>query len=210
MFTTGTGTSAGVIQWAMAELINHPNIFKKAREEIDSVVGKNRNLKESDTPSLAYLQAIVKETLRLHPSGPLFTRESTQDCNIGGYHIPANTRLLVNVWAIGRDPNFWENPMEFQPERFMGSSLIDVRGQYYHFLPFGSGRRSCPGTSLALQVIQTTLGRMIQCFDWKVINGDYNTVDMSEAAGISLLMEKPLMCVPVARSQYENIMAGSN
>ncbi|KAJ9174445.1 hypothetical protein P3X46_013086 [Hevea brasiliensis] len=204
MFTTGTGTSAGVIQWAMAELINHQNIFKKAREEIDSFVGKKRHLKESDIPSLPYLQAIVKETLRLHPSGPLFTRESTQDCNIGGYHIPPNTRLLVNVWAIGRDPNYWENPMEFQPERFMGSSVIDVRGQHYHLLPFGSGRRSCPGTSLALQVIHTTLGSMIQCFDWKVVNGE--SVDMSEAAGISLLMEKPLMCVPVARSQCKEIM----
>ncbi|KAF2293627.1 hypothetical protein GH714_003500 [Hevea brasiliensis] len=150
------------------------------------------------------VKAFILETLRLHPSGPVFTRESTQDCNIGGYHIPPNTRLLVNVWAIGRDPNYWENPMEFQPERFMGSSVIDVRGQHYHLLPFGSGRRSCPGTSLALQVIHTTLGSMIQCFDWKVVNGE--SVDMSEAAGISLLMEKPLMCVPVARSQCKEIM----
>ncbi|XP_015571012.2 cytochrome P450 93A2 [Ricinus communis] len=219
MFTTGTGTSAGVIQWAMAELINHPNIFKKAREEIDSVVGKNRLIKELDIQSLPYLQAIIKETLRLHPSGPLFTRESSQDCNIGGYQIPAKTRLIVNVWAIGRDPNYWENPMEFKPERFMSeedctmsSPLTDVRGQHYHLLPFGSGRRSCPGTSLALQVIQTTLGSMVQCFDWKIINGDNNNsngnnIDMSEAAGISLEMANPLMCEPVTRLQYyENII----
>ncbi|KDP43432.1 hypothetical protein JCGZ_16719 [Jatropha curcas] len=208
MFTTGTGTSAGVIQWAIAELINHQNIFKKAREEIDFVVGNNRLIEESDIQNLPYLQAIVKETLRLHPSGPLFTRESTQDCNIGGYHIPAKTRLLVNVWAIGRDPNYWENPLEFEPERFMDNEkngLIDVRGQNYHLLPFGSGRRSCPGTSLALQVIQTTLGCLVQCFDWKVTN-DNNNVDMSEAAGISLLMANPLMCVPTARLQYEKII----
>ncbi|XP_050209069.1 cytochrome P450 93A3-like [Mercurialis annua] len=208
MFTTGTGTSAGVIQWAMAELINNPNIFNKARQEIDSIVGTNRLIEESDIPNLPYLQAILKETLRLHPSGPLFTRESTQDCTInGGYIIPAKTRLLVNVWAIGRDPNYWENPLEFNPERFMTTtttgSWIDFRGQHYHFLPFGSGRRSCPGISLALQVVETTVGCMVQCFDWKVNN---NRVDMNEAAGISLLMANPMMCVPVARLEYQNII----
>ncbi|XP_065856839.1 cytochrome P450 93A2-like [Euphorbia lathyris] len=203
MFTTGTGTSAGVIQWAMAEVINNQSIFKKAREEIDSIVGKNRLIKESDIPNLPYLEAIVKETLRLHPSGPLFTRESTQNVEIGGYTIPSKTRLVVNVWAIGRDPKFWENPMEFNPERFMGSQ-IDVRGQHYHLLPFGTGRRSCPGTSLALQLIQTTLASMIQCFDWNLNNNQ--AIDMTEAAGISLLMAKPLICLPVARLQYHNII----
>ncbi|KAK3412582.1 hypothetical protein EUGRSUZ_I01315 [Eucalyptus grandis] len=191
MFTTGTGTSAGVTQWALAELINHPDILNKAREETDSTTGNKRLVKESDLPNLHFLQAIVKKTLRLHPSGPLFTRESTQHCKIGGYDIPASTRLIVNVWSIGRDPNYWENPMDFVPTRFIngsGRSQIDVRGRHYELLPFGSGRRSCPWTSLALR-----------CFDWKVANGKENSVDMTEAAGIALLMAQPLVCVPVAR-----------
>ncbi|XP_039158424.1 cytochrome P450 93A3-like [Eucalyptus grandis] len=202
MFTTGTGISAGVIQWALAELINHPDILNKAREETDSTTGNKRLVKESDLPNLHFLQAIVKKTLRLHPSGPLFTRESTQHCKIGGYDIAASTRLIVNVWSIGRDPNYWENPMDFVPSRFIngsGRSQIDVRGRHYELLPFGSGRRSCPWTSLALRVIQTTLAGLIQCFDWKVANGKENSVDMTEAAGIALLMAQPLVCVPVAR-----------
>ncbi|KAK3412584.1 hypothetical protein EUGRSUZ_I01317 [Eucalyptus grandis] len=202
MFTTGTGTSAGVIQWALAELINHPDILNKSREETDSTTGNKRLVKESDLPNLHFLQAIVKKTLRLHPSGPLFTRESTQHCKIGGYDIAASTRLIVNVWSIGRDPNYWENPMDFVPTRFIngsGRSQIDVRGRHYELLPFGSGRRSCPWTSLALRVIQTTLVGLIQCFDWKVANGKENSVDMTEAAGIALLMAQPLVCVPVAR-----------
>ena len=142
----------------------------KARREIDSVVGKNRLVEESDIINLPYLQAIVKETPRLHPAGPLIVRESSTDCTIGGYDIPAGTRLFVNAWAIGRDPNHWENPLEFRPERFVNEdgtlkSQLAVRGQHFCLLPFGSGRRGCPGTSLALQIVQTSLASMIQCFE---------------------------------------------
>lgn len=175
--------------------------MQKAVQEIDSIIGKNRLVDESDIANLPYLQAIVKETLRLHPTGPMIVRESSEDCEIGGYHIPAKTRLFVNVWAIGRDPNYWENPLEFRPERFHveeGSETktsLDVRGQHFHFLPFGSGRRSCPGTSLALQVVQASLAAMLQCFEWK-INGK---VDMEEGPGITLPKANPLVCFPVAR-----------
>ena len=109
------------MEWALAELINHPNIMEKAREEIDSVVGKSRLVQEPDIANLPYLQAILKETLRLHPTGPMIPRESTESCTINGYEIPARTRLFVNVWAINRDPNYWENPLEFRPERFLGT-----------------------------------------------------------------------------------------
>ncbi|KAF2307817.1 hypothetical protein GH714_032069 [Hevea brasiliensis] len=173
----GTDTSAITTEWALAELINHPDIMKKAREEIDSGIGKSRLVEESDIPKLPYLQAIVKETLRLHPTGPLIVRESTENCSINGYEIPARTLLFVNVWALGRDPNHWENPLEFWPE---------------------SGRRGCPGTSLALQVVQTSLAAMIQCFEWKV-NGEDGTVDMDEGPGLTLPRANPLICVPVAR-----------
>ncbi|XP_061955828.1 cytochrome P450 93A3-like [Populus nigra] len=200
IFAAGTDTSAVTMEWALAELINNPNILERAREEIDSVVGQSRLVQESDIANLPYVQAILKETLRLHPTGPIILRESSESCTINGYEIPARTRLFVNVWAINRDPNYWENPLEFQPERFLcagenGKSQLDVRGQHFHFLPFGSGRRGCPGTTLALQMVQTGLAAMIQCFDWKV-NG---TVDMQEGTGITLPRAHPLICVPVAR-----------
>ncbi|KAF9597333.1 hypothetical protein IFM89_017236 [Coptis chinensis] len=204
IFAAGTNTSAITTEWALAELINHPDMLKTAREEIDSVVGKSRLVEESDIQNLPYLQAIVKETLRLHPTGPLILRESTEDCTIGEYDIPKGTRLFVNVWAIGRDPKHWENPLEFRPNRFLteegtGKSQLDVRGQHFHLLPFGTGRRGCPGTTLALQVLQTTLASMIQCFEWNVGDGKNATVDMTEAPGLTLPRAQPLLCKPVAR-----------
>ncbi|KAF3442610.1 hypothetical protein FNV43_RR16526 [Rhamnella rubrinervis] len=206
LFVAGTDTSAITIEWALAELINHPKILNKAREEIDSVIGRTRLVEESDIPKLPYLQAIVKETLRLHPAGPLITRESSENTKIYGYDIPEKTLLLVNAWAIGRDPNHWENPLEFKPERFVsdegsGKNQLDVRGQHFHFLPFGSGRRGCPGTSLALQIVQTTLGAMIQCFEWKVGGGDHDSavVDMEEGPGLTLPRAHSLICLPLAR-----------
>ncbi|KAF9597336.1 hypothetical protein IFM89_017239 [Coptis chinensis] len=204
IFAAGTDTSAITTEWALAELINHPDMLRTAREEIDSVVGKSRLVEESDIQNLPYLQAIVKETLRLHPTGPLILRESTEDCTIGEYDIPKGTRLFVNVWAIGRDPKHWENPLEFRPNRFLteegtGKSQLDVRGQHFHLLPFGTGRRGCPGTTLALQVVQTTLASMIQCFEWNVGDGKNATVDMTEAPGLTLPRAQPLLCKPVAR-----------
>ncbi|PPD71026.1 hypothetical protein GOBAR_DD32089 [Gossypium barbadense] len=197
LFVAGTDTSAVTIEWALSELINHPNIMEKARQEIDIVVGKDKIVQESDITNLPYLQAIVKETLRLHPAGPMIVRESSEDCNIEGYEIPAKTRLFINIWAIGRDRDHWENPLEFRPERFVNgrSSQMDVRGQHFHLLPFGSGRRSCPGTSMALQVVQTSLAIMIQCFDWKVDG----SVDMEEGPGLTLPRAHPLICAPILR-----------
>ncbi|KAF3442607.1 hypothetical protein FNV43_RR16523 [Rhamnella rubrinervis] len=208
MFGAGTDSTAVTIEWALLELINHPNVMAKARREIDSKVGHNRIVEESDTSKLPYLQAIVKETLRLHPTAPMIMRESTEDCTINGYHIPAKTQLFVNVWSIGRDPNHWENPLEFQPERFTGeegnirkSDKLDVKGQNFHYLPFGSGRRSCPGASLAMEVVQTILGGMIQCFEWKVWEEGVGraVVNMEEGPGISSPTAPPLVCVPVSR-----------
>nr|XP_007162282.1 hypothetical protein PHAVU_001G138900g [Phaseolus vulgaris]ESW34276.1 hypothetical protein PHAVU_001G138900g [Phaseolus vulgaris] len=203
VFMAGTDTAASTIVWALAELINHPDVMERAREEIDAVIGSGRLVEESDLVNLSYLQAIVKETLRIHPTGPLIVRESSESCTIWGYEIPPKTQLFVNVWAIGRDPKHWENPLEFRPERFLseeenGKSQLDVRGQYFHLIPFGSGRRGCPGTSLALQVVQTNLAAMIQCFEWKVKGGN-ETVDMEEKPGITLSRAHPLVCVPVPR-----------
>ncbi|KAG6533855.1 cytochrome P450 93A3-like [Zingiber officinale] len=199
MFVGGTDTSAITMEWALAELINHPNILNKARDEIEAVVGKKRLVAESDLPNLPYLQAIVKETLRLHPTVPMIIRRSNRDGKIKGYDVPANTTVFVNMWAIGKDPKQWSEPLEFRPERFTeeGGHTVDVRGQHFELIPFGSGRRICPGMSLALQLVHSALGAMIQCFDWEVEGG--GTVDMAEGLGLTLPKAKPLICTPVPR-----------
>ncbi|OVA04920.1 Cytochrome P450 [Macleaya cordata] len=194
LITASSDTSASAVEWALAELINHPNIFKKAREEINSVVGKTRLVEESDLPNLPYLQAIFKEALRLHPPVPLLIRESTQDCKVGGYDIPAKTRLFVNLWSMSRDPKIWKDPLEFKPERFMIISKLSIdQGEY---LPFGTGRRGCPGKLLAQLEVTTILAAMIQCFDWKVVGND-SMVDMTERFGLTVPKAHPLMLVPV-------------
>ncbi|KAL9672904.1 hypothetical protein QQ045_029157 [Rhodiola kirilowii] len=198
-FSAGTETSAITTEWALAELINNPSTMEKARNEIDSVVGKSRLVEESDIPNLPYIQAIVKETLRLHPTGPLIIRESNEKCVIGGYDIPAKTRLFINSWAIGRDARHWVEPLEFKPERFIGEGVkkFDIRGQHFELLPFGSGKRMCPGTSLAMQVVQTAVADLVQCFDWEVGKG--GKVSMDEGSGLTLPRAHPLICVPVVR-----------
>ncbi|KAL4558114.1 hypothetical protein LXL04_036310 [Taraxacum kok-saghyz] len=199
IIVAGTDTSAITTEWAMAELINNPKIMKKAVEEIDRVVGKERLLRESDIPNLPYLQSIVKESLRLHPAAPLIHRLSTEDCSVGGYHIPVNTPIFFNVWSVGRDPSHWENPLEFRPKRFE-EKQFDLRGQHFELLPFGSGRRMCPGILLGLMLIHVTLGCMIQCFDWKAgEDGDLSSVDMEEGIGLMISRANPLVCVLVTR-----------
>lgn len=141
----------------------------------------------------------------------MIIRESSESSTIWGYEIPAKTQLFVNVWAIGRDPNHWENPLEFRPERFAseegsGKGQLDVRGQHFHMIPFGSGRRGCPGTSLALQVVQANLAAMIQCFEWKV-KGGIEIADMEEKPGLTLSRAHPLICVPVPRlNPFPNVI----
>ncbi|XP_020266931.1 cytochrome P450 93A3-like [Asparagus officinalis] len=198
VFVGGIVTSATTREWALSELINQPTILRKARDEINTVLAMNRLVKDSSIPNLPYLQAVVKETLRLHPAIPTIIHESNEHFKINGYDIPAKTRLLVNVWAIGRDPNHWSKPLDFKPERFIEIAKgLDVRGQYFHLLPFGSGRRGCPGTTLALQVTQPMLAAVIQCFDWKV-NSGHGIVDITEGTGCTLPRSKQLICRPVA------------
>ncbi|KAH9781908.1 cytochrome p450 [Citrus sinensis] len=198
--TAGTDTSSMTVEWALAELINHPMVLQKAQQEIDQVVGRNRLVQESDFPRLPYIQAIIKESFRIHPPIPLLNRRALEDCKIGNYIIPKGTLLFVNLWSMGRDPKIWKNPLEFQPERFFSqsNSEIDVRGLHYQLLPFGTGRRGCPGLSLAMQELPTALASMIQCFDFKVTSPD-GVVDMSERPGLSSPRAQDLVCVPVAR-----------
>ncbi|KAF9601739.1 hypothetical protein IFM89_022853 [Coptis chinensis] len=199
IFAAGTETSSVALQWALAELINNPHVFKKAREEIESVVGTDKLVQESDIPNLPYIQAIVKETLRLHPTAPVILRECNKDCNIEGYDILNKTKIFINIWAIGRDPKYWENQLEFKPERFLNQeAFVDGKGVQFQLLPFGSGRRSCPGEPLALHVMHVTVASMVQCFDWRISGsiGKQAGVDMKERPGFTLRMATPLQCIP--------------
>ncbi|KAE9593235.1 putative licodione synthase [Lupinus albus] len=210
-FTAGTDTTAISTEWALVELLKHPMLLQKAREEINNVVGNTRLVEESDCLNLPYLQAIIKETFRLHPPVPMVTRRCVEDCNIENYVIPNGTLVFVNVWSIGRNPKYWENPLEFRPERFLNNGEcdnMDVRGQHFQLLPFGSGRRMCPGVSLAIQEVPALLGTMIQCFDFhvvdhkgKILKGeDGAVIDVSERPGLTAPRAHDLVCVPVERS----------
>ncbi|CAN0927701.1 3,9-dihydroxypterocarpan 6A-monooxygenase [Linum grandiflorum] len=194
IFFAGTDTSSSAMQWAMGELINHPKSFKKLRAEIDSVVGPTRLVKDSDVPNLPYLRAVIRETLRLHPSAPLIIRECAEDCLVNGFSVKSKTRVLVNVYAIMRDPKSWTNPDEFDPERFMEDS--EYKGQNFRYLPYGSGRRGCPGASLAMMMMHAAVGCLVQCFDWKVKSGE--VLDLNPGPGFAAEMGSTLECYPIS------------
>ena len=189
----GSESTSIASTWILSALLNSRHALKQAQEELDLKVGRDRWVEESDIQNLIYLQAVVKETLRLYPPGPLLVpHEAIEDCNVCGYHIPKGTRLLVNVWKLHRDPDIWSNPEEFQPERFLTSNhaSINVFGQHPELIPFGSGRRSCPGIGLALRILHLTIARLLQGFD---MTTPMNVpVDMTEGVSLSMPKETPL------------------
>ncbi|CAI0558614.1 unnamed protein product [Linum tenue] len=181
------------MSWALSLLLNHPEALKKAQLELDHVVGHDRQVQESDLHNLPYLTAIVKETLRLYPPGPLTMRgESGEDCTVAGHHIPKGTRLFINLYKIQRDPRVWVEPDEFRPDRFLTTHKdVDVKGQDFELIPFSSGRRMCPGVLFALQVMQLTLAMLLQGFDFRTA-GDGGRVDMEEGGGFICERARPL------------------
>ncbi|XP_028784713.1 flavonoid 3'-monooxygenase [Neltuma alba] len=192
----GTQSSAITVEWAMSELLKKPQVLKKAQEELDKVVGTNRWVEEQDMVQLPYIKAIVKETMRLHPALPtLIPRESREDCKIEGYDLPKGTQVALNVWAIGRDPTVWVRPNEFEPERFIGGPTkdIDVHGHDFELLPFGAGRRMCPGYPLGLKVILSSVANLVHGFNWK-LPGTVKEQDlnMEETGGLSIAKKLPL------------------
>ncbi|KAF8109698.1 hypothetical protein N665_0093s0051 [Sinapis alba] len=195
----GTTTSVQTIQWTLAEIINSPKTLKRLREELDSMVGTVRLIQEKDLTNLPYLQAVIKEGLRLHPAGPLFGRFSQEGCRIGGFYVPEKTILMINDYAVMRDPNYWADPDEFKPERFLGTWQEEERKeQTLKYIPFGSGRRGCPGENLAHIFIGTAIGVMVQGFEWRFKE---EKVNMEETVvGLSLTMAHPLKWTPVART----------
>ncbi|KAJ4974449.1 hypothetical protein NE237_007623 [Protea cynaroides] len=192
----GTESSTITIEWAISELLRKPEIFKKASEELDRVIGKQRWVEEKDIQNLPYIEAIVKETMRMHPVAPLLVpRIAREDCELAGYDIREGTRVLVSTWTIGRDPSLWEEPDEFIPERFIGKA-IDVKGQNFELLPFGSGRRMCPGYSLGLKLIQSSLANLLHGFIWKLPDQmKPEELNMEEIFGLSLPRKIPLVAV---------------
>ncbi|KAF5192794.1 Cytochrome p450 [Thalictrum thalictroides] len=192
MIAAGTDTTMVTLIWALSLLVNNQHTLKKAQAEIDMYVGKDKYVEDSDIAKLVYLKAIVKETLRLYPAVPLSVpHEAMEDCTVSGYHVPAGTRLIANLYKIQRDPRIWSNPCEFQPERFLTTHAnVDVRGQHFELIPFGSGRRSCPGTSFALQTVYLSLARLLQGFEF--LTPQDAPVDMTESPGMTNLKTTPL------------------
>ncbi|GLT54724.1 hypothetical protein SLA2020_279000 [Shorea laevis] len=196
----GTESSATTLEWAMSELLKQPHLIRKATEELDRVIGKDRWVEEKDIPQLPYIDAIIKETMRKHPVAVMLAPHSAlEDCNVAGYDVRKGSTVLINTWGMGRDPLIWDAPEEFRPERFLGKD-IDVKGQYFELLPFGSGRRMCPGYSLALKVITSTLANMLRGFEWKLPdNMKPEDLSMEELYGLATSRKFPLVAITKPR-----------
>ncbi|TKY51483.1 Geraniol 8-hydroxylase [Spatholobus suberectus] len=199
LFIAGSDTSGSTSEWAMAELLRNPEVMQKAREELIRVIGTSNEVKESDISRLPYIQAIVKETLRLHPPVPLLLPYvAGHDVEVSGYTIHKGNQVLINAWSIGRNPQFWDDPLLFQPERFLRSN-IDFKGRDFVYLPFGAGRRICPGLPLANRMITLMLAAFVHSFKWELPQGvTPQTLDMSEQYGITLKKLSPLCAIPIS------------
>ncbi|KAG5054533.1 hypothetical protein JHK85_007043 [Glycine max] len=203
LILTGSGSIAITLTWTLSLLLNHPKVLKAAQQELNTHIGKERWVLESDIKNLTYLHAIIKETLRLYPPAPLTgIREVMEDCCVAGYHVPKGTRLLINLWNLQRDPQVWPNPNEFQPERFLTTHQdIDFMSQNFELIPFSYGRRSCPGMTFGLQVLHLTLARLLQGFD--MCPKDGVEVDMTEGLGLALPKEHALQVILQPRLPLE-------
>jgi cytochrome P450 len=184
----------------MAELLQSPSSMAKARDELVEVIGSKQEVEESDVGQLKWLQAVVKETFRLHPPAPLLLpRQAETTTEVRGYTVPKGTRVLVNVWAIGQDRARWAEPEKFMPERFLEKE-VDFRGRDFDLLPFGAGRRICPGLPLAARMVHLMLATLLHRFEWRLpADVERNGVDMSENLGVTLGMSTPLqaMAMPI-------------
>ncbi|CAI9108306.1 OLC1v1007876C1 [Oldenlandia corymbosa var. corymbosa] len=200
-FIAGGGTSAKTLNWAMTELVRNPRIMEKARNEVREVFKNKGRVDETCFDQLKYLKLVIKETLRLHPPGPLLLpRISNEKCIINGYEIPAKTKLLVNAFAINRHPSYWEDAETFYPERFLGSP-INYKGKHFEYIPFGAGRRMCPGILLGLVNVEHLLAKFLYHVDWKLPNGmKPEDMDMTEAFGLALTRKDDLYLIPMVKN----------
>ncbi|KAK3032300.1 hypothetical protein RJ639_036257 [Escallonia herrerae] len=196
----GTETVASAIEWAMAELMRSPEDLKRVQQELADVVGLDRRVEESDFDKLTYLKCSLKETLRLHPPIPLLLHETAEDTEVAGYSIPAKSRVMINAWAIGRDPNSWEEPDSFKPARFLKDGVPDFKGNNFEFIPFGSGRRSCPGMQLGLYALEMAVAHLLHCFTWQLPDGmKPSELDTNDVFGLTAPRATRLVAVPSPR-----------
>ncbi|XP_027362671.1 cytochrome P450 71D8-like [Abrus precatorius] len=197
VFVAGIDTSVSIIDWAMSELMKKPEVREKAQAEVRQAFKGKRIIHESDVEELSYLKLVYKETLRLHPPAPLLLpRECSELTIIDGYEIPVKTKIMVNVWAMGRDPQYWDDAEKFIPERFDGSS-IDFKGNNFEYLPFGAGRRMCPGMSFGLSLIMLPLALLLYHFNWELPNGmKPEDVDMTENFGLAIRRRSNSYLIP--------------
>ncbi|XP_054814376.1 cytochrome P450 71D10-like [Prosopis cineraria] len=200
IFLGGTETSATTVEWSMSELLRNPNKMKKAQEEVRNVFGSKGYVDESEFHHLKYVSAVIKETLRLHPPAPLLLpRENSKGCKINSYEIPPKTKVIINSWAIGRDPKYWHEPEKFEPERFLNASIdYNFKGTEFKYIPFGSGRRICPGVSFAVVLVEIMLSTLLYHFDWKLPNGlEHEKLDMTENFGPTVRRKNSLCLIPI-------------
>ena len=203
MFEAGTDTSFIVLEYAMTQLMRNPRIMNKLHDEVRNTIAKGKEMvTEDELDSLAYLKAVIKETLRLHMPAPLLVPHfSMADCNIEGYTIPSGTRTIVNSWALARDPSYWEKAEEFMPERFMkggSATAIDNKGNDFQYLPFGAGRRMCPGGNFAIANIEVMLANLVYHFNWELpLELARTGIDMTESFGVIVHRTKKLLLVPI-------------
>nr|KYP36166.1 Cytochrome P450 82A3 [Cajanus cajan] len=199
LILAGTDTTTGTMTWTLSLLLNHREILNKVIHELDTKIGSKKMVEVSDLKKLEYLQCIIKETLRLYPVGPLsMPHESIEDCTVGGYHVSTGTRLLTNISKLQRDPSLYSDPLEFRPERFLTTHKnIDIKGQHFELIPFGAGRRMCPGLSFSLQIMQLTLASLLHGFD--IVTLDGRPVDMLEHIGLTNIKASPLQVILTPR-----------
>ncbi|KAJ0969447.1 hypothetical protein J5N97_022324 [Dioscorea zingiberensis] len=196
LFGAGIDTTYIALEWSMAELIKNPQMMRKLQDEVRGIAFGQSMVKEEDLSKMSYLKSVIKEVLRLHPPAPLLLpRESIDICQIDGYDIPRKTRVVINYWTISRDPKIWDCPEEFRPERFIDNP-IDFKGQDYEYIPFGSGRRVCPGIHFAVATTELALANLLYRFDWKLVDGMVpEEVDLTEAPGLTMRMKNKLHLV---------------
>jgi cytochrome P450 len=203
MFLAGSDQPATTIIWAMAEMIKNPRIVKKAQAEVRDIFTKRGKIDEKSIGELKYMKAIIKEVLRVHPSSPLLLpRESGQACEIDGYHIPIKSKVIINAWAIGMDPKYWIEPEKFYPERFIDSS-INFKGTNFEYIPFGAGRRICPGIDFGIANVELVLALLLCYFDWKLPNGmKSEDLDMTEVFGANVKRKNNLCLIPITYPSF--------
>ncbi|XP_057792633.1 salviol synthase-like [Salvia miltiorrhiza] len=200
MIGGGSETSSTLMEWTMSELLKNPTTLERAQQEVREVFDEKGYVEESCIPQLKYLKSAMKETLRMHPPVPLLLpRLCRETCEIDGYEIPAETKIIVNAWAINRDPKYWEDPDCFQPERFM-DNVVDYKGNHFEYIPFGAGRRICPGMGFGMANVELPLAMFLYHFDWKLGGGmKPQDLDMKEVFGVATRRNKQLCLVPIMR-----------